>query len=571
MDKELLKKAQQLQRQGDLTEALALYLKLLEDSPNNADLLHQIAIIYAQQEDYSHAWEYLEQAEKKVPHSAALHNSKGNVLLRQGQSDAALAEYQKAVNIDRHYAIAYNNIGRCFYLQEKFIAAEKAYSKALELNPQFGDAYYNSGVLWLKLGDLDKSQTCLKKALELNPRNPAIYGQLAQIELQKGEYAQAIDWLRKRLTLTPFHVDSWHYLGLAHFALDQFEDAIHCFEKILQITHQHPECYEHLAIAYLKLGDKEKALTYFFRQLEIQATANAYYNIGVLLSETGRQRDAIEYFKQTLILEPLHLPAHLNLGVLYLKAQQLHEALKHYQQADAIKPHDPEIEHILMALSQNRVPDKAPAEYLKNLFDQYAEYYDKHLTQSLRYKVPQQIHAAVYQEIQSENSENIALNILDLGCGTGLCGELFKEFSKKLIGLDISQEMINSAKAKNIYDELRVVDIEQALADYQDIDLAIAADVFTYIGDLDNIFARVKQALNKNGLFAFSVEKTEQPGFELQISIRYAHSRHYLESLISKHQFKIKRFEEIILRTQKDHPVAGYLVVLSALSFVGES
>lgn len=559
MDKERLKKAQQLQRQGDLTEALALYQQLLRDNQDNTDLLHQIAILYAQQEDYDNAWEYLERALQNAPDSAAIHNSKGNILLRQGQSNAALLEYQKAVNLDRHYAIAYNNIGRCFYLQEKFIAAEKAYAKALELNPQLGDAYYNSGVLWLKLGDLDKSQVFLKKALELNPRNPAVYGQLAQIDLQKADYVQAIDWLRKRLLLTPHHVDSWHYLGLAHFALDQFDDAIHSFEKVLQITHLHPECYEHLAISYLKLEDKEKALTYFFRQLEIQPTANAYYNIGVLLNETGRQRDAMDYFKHTLILEPLHLPAHLNLGVLYLKGQQLSEALQHYQQADAIKPHDPEIQHILMALNQNRLPDKAPAEYLKNLFDQYAEYYDKHLTQSLRYKVPQQIHAAVYQEIQTEN---VSWNILDLGCGTGLCGELFKEFSKKLSGVDISQEMINYAKVKNIYDELRVADIEQALADYRDLDLVIAADVFTYIGDLDEIFSRVKQALTENGLFAFSVEKTEKSAFELQASIRYAHSQAYLESLISKYHYKIRFFEEIILRTQKDQPVKGYLVLL---------
>ncbi len=559
MDKELLKKAQQLQRQGDLTEALALYLQLLRDNTDNADLLHQIAILYAQQEDYSSAWEYLEQAAQQQPRSAAIHNSKGNVLLRQGQKDAALAEYQKAVNLDRHYAIAYNNIGRCFYLQERFIAAEKAYSRALELNPQFGDAYYNAGVLWLKLGDLDKAQIFLEKALTLNQRNPAIYGQMAQIYLQRANYAQAIEWLRKRLILTPQHLDSWHYLGLAHFALDQYEDAIHSFEKVLQITHLHPECYEHLAISYLKLGDKEKALTYFFRQLEIKATANACYNIGVLHSEKGRQRDAIEYFKQALILEPLHLPAHLNLGVLYLKSQNLSDALKHYQQADAIKPNDPEIHHILMALSQNQLPDKAPAEYLKNLFDQYAEYYDKHLTQSLRYKVPQQIHAAVYQEIQSDP---VSWNILDLGCGTGLCGELFKEFSQKLIGIDISQEMINNAKLKNIYDELRVADIEQALADYREIDLVVAADVFTYIGDLDEIFSRVKRSLKENGLFAFSVEKSEKPTFELQASIRYAHSRTYLESLIAKYHFQIKRFEEIILRTQKDEPVKGYLVLL---------
>ena len=521
--------------------------------------MHQIGILYAQQQDYARSLDYLNQALTQQPHSAAIHNSKGNVFLRQGNPDAALAEYQRAVKSDPRYAIAYNNIGRCLYLQEKFIAAQKAYSKALELNPNFADAYYNQGVLMLKIGNLAEAHVNLERALTLNPKNAAIHGQMAQIYLQKAEYPEAIDYLQKRLIAQPDHIDSWHYLGMAHFSLNQFEDAVHCFEKVLQLTHRHPECYEHLAIAYLKLADKEKALTYFFRQLEIQPTANAYYNIGVLLIEKGRHRDAIEYLRQAVALEPLHLPAHLNLGVLYLKSQQQEPALTHYRKAAEIKPNDPEIQHILMALTQNKIPDKAPAEYLKNLFDQYADYYDKHLTESLRYRVPQQLHAAISELIRVDQP---GWNILDLGCGTGLCGELFKEFSARLTGIDISQEMITAAKAKNIYDELLVADIEQALTDYHDLDLILAADVFTYIGELNGIFAQVRRALKKNGLFAFSVEKTEKSPFELQPSIRYAHSRSYLETLIARHDFKILSLKEITLRTQKEVPVTGYLVIV---------
>lgn len=559
MDRQILKQAQQFQQQGDLAQALATYLQLLAENLGNADLLHQIGILYAQQQDYAHSLDYLNQALIQQPHSAPIYNSKGNVFLRQGNQEAALSEYQRAVKSDPRYAIAYNNLGRCLYLQEKFNAAQKAYAKALELNPNFGDAYYNQGVLMLKLGNLAQAHVSLERALTLNPRNAAIHGQMAQIYLQKGEYPEAIDYLQKRLIAQPDHIDSWHYLGMAHFSLNQFEDAVHSFEKVLQLTHRHPECYEHLAIAYLKLDDKEKALTYFFRQLEIQPTANAYYNIGVLLIEKGRHRDAIEYFRQAVALEPLHLPAHLNLGVLYLKSQQQEDALTHYRQAAAIKPDDPEIQHILMALTQNKVPDKAPAEYLKNLFDQYAGYYDKHLTESLRYRVPQQLHAAISELTRTDQP---AWNILDLGCGTGLCGELFKEFSIRLTGIDISQEMVTAARAKNIYDELLVADIEQALANYHDLDLVLAADVFTYIGELNGIFEQVRRALKKNGLFAFSVEKTEKLPFELQPSIRYAHSRSYLETLIARHGFKIHTLKEITLRMQKEVPVSGYLVLL---------
>lgn len=554
-----MKKARELQLQGDLAAALAAYQQLLVTEPDNADILHQIGILYAQQGDYTHSLEYLDQALRYQPRFAPLYNSKGNVLLRQGNAQAAMNEYKQAVKIDPHYAIAYNNLGRCHYLQDKLIAAQKSYAKAIEINPNFGDAYYNQGVLLLKTGELESAQASLEKALTLNPSNAAIYGQLAQIYLQKAQYPEAIDYLQKRLIAQPEHIDSWHYLGVAHLTLNQLEDAVHCFEKVLQLTHQHPECYEHLAIAYLKLDDKEKALTYFLRQLEIQPTATAYYNIGVLLIEKNQHRDAIEYLKQAVALEPLHLAAHLNLGVLYLKLQQQDQALQHYQQAAVIKPDDPEIQHILMALTQHETPEKAPAEYLQNLFDQYASYYDKHLTESLRYRVPQQLHAAVYQETRVEQPEWV---ILDLGCGTGLCGELFKEFASRLIGIDISAEMVNAAKEKNIYDELKVADIEAALDDYSNIDLVLAADVFTYIGELTTIFAKINQALKPGGYFAFSVEKTAKFPFELQPSIRYAHSQEYLQALIQQNSFQTIRFDTIQLRTQKEVPVMGYLVFL---------
>ena len=194
------------------------------------------------------------------------------------------------------------------------------------------------------------------------------------------------------------------------------------------------------------------------------------------------------------------------------------------------------------------------------MFDQYASYYDKHLTESLKYRVPQRLHEEIYQIIKDENK--IEWFTLDLGCGTGLCGELFKEFSTRLIGIDISQEMVSAAQTKNIYDQLLVADIEHGLKEYREVDLILAADVFTYIGELNGIFSEVKRALKKTGLFAFSVEKTDKIPFELQPTIRYAHSRAYLESLIEKHQFKIIKFDETVLRMQKDAPIHGYLVIL---------
>jgi predicted TPR repeat methyltransferase len=65
-------------------------------------------------------------------------------------------------------------------------------------------------------------------------------------------------------------------------------------------------------------------------------------------------------------------------------------------------------------------------------------------------------------------------------------------------------------------------------------DLIVAADALVYIGDLAPLFAAVVTALTSDGLFAFSVETREDDGFKLQPTMRFAHSRSYVETTASE-------------------------------------
>ena len=166
-------------------------------------------------------------------------------------------------------------------------------------------------------------------------------------------------------------------------------------------------------------------------------------------------------------------------------------AEKHFLKALEIQPHDPEIEYILSSISENEEkPNHAPKEYLQHLFDEYAPHFDKHLTEFLKYETPKNIAKAITEELGTEKDE---LTILDLGCGTGLAGNELQPLAKNLIGIDISEKMIEAANQKEIYDKLEVMDINQALKHYTNNDLIIATDVFTYVGDLTEIFKKLLQ------------------------------------------------------------------------------
>lgn len=559
MNTERIKTAKRLLQQRKLNESLAIFEEILNATPDNDEVQHICGIIHAQLGNLDQALSYINQAIKLQPDVAAYYSSQGNVFSRMNKIKNAMNAYQKAIQFDPKYAPAHNNLGNCLYHQKKLMKAKKAFETAINLNPNYVDAHYNLGILFANLGENQAAIKELEKTLQLNPNHAAAYGQLAEVYLHTDNYQKAIDNYQNRLQLQPNQADAWFGLGTAFLHAKHYEKAIKAFEEVLIIDSTYPECNHNLATAYVHAGDTEKALNYYFRQLEFEPLLESYFNIGVLLMNKERNKEAITYLEHAAKMQPNYLPIHLNLGAIYLKTGQLSKAIAHYEQALIIEPENQEVAHILAAIKQEQTPEAAPTEYVQNLFDQYATYYDQHLTSYLHYQAPAKIFAAIEQAIDLDEKQR---DILDLGCGTGLSGERFYRFAKHLIGIDISEEMIAQAKEKNIYDELIVADIQDALANYHDIDIIISADVFTYIGDLQELFAKAYQALKPGGLFAFTVEKTETDPYILQKNVRYAHSEKYLKKLIQTHQFKQIRFENFVLRQQHKKPVSGYLILL---------
>jgi predicted TPR repeat methyltransferase len=179
----------------------------------------------------------------------------------------------------------------------------------------------------------------------------------------------------------------------------------------------------------------------------------------------------------------------------------------------------------------------------------------------LKYRTPAFLREAVARFAPSQS-----LDILDLGCGTGLSGEAFRPLARSLTGVDISAKMLDVARQRQIYNNLVRGDLLDFLGtQVGNFDLAIAADVFVYIGDLAPVFAAVHSALRAGGLFGFSVEAGGEQDFTLGDNLRYAHSPAYLQRLAQAHGFAVELIEAKILRQEDGVDVSGTLAVLRRL------
>ena len=207
-------------------------------------------------------------------------------------------------------------------------------------------------------------------------------------------------------------------------------------------------------------------------------------------------------------------------------------------------------------------PEKAPPAYVKSLFDQYARDFDEHLLDKLDYRTPDLIFDVVNAVFGDQAT---ALDILDLGCGTGLAGRKLRSLANSLHGIDLSQEMLDKARAREVYDRLDQGDITEVTAQCGiSYDLVIAADVLVYFGALLPLFSAVHAVLRDQAFFVFSVEKGSRDGFRLRSTGRYQHSFAYISDCAHEAGFEVSRDQEAVLRMQDDQPVAGYVFALQA-------
>jgi len=349
---------------------------------------------------------------------------------------------------------------------------------------------------------------------------------------------------------------------------------------------------------YANLGQLDRAISYYEKALSIKPDyAEAHYNLGFSFHKNGQLDAAVKSFKKVVTIKPDYAEAHNNkilsviylftkgqisdaidilevlikdnpddallfnmLGGCYVSQGQPDMAIKCYQKALNIKPDYAVPQHMINALTGN-TSTKPPKEYVKNLFDDYAERFDDSLIKQLGYKLPFLMKELI---LKLDPSRKTFERVIDLGCGTGLTGKELRGISDNLTGIDISSNMVAKTMELDVYDSLIAGDIVEILnSSKEKYDLFIALDVFVYIGELKKIFKTVRQCCNKNALFIFSIESQQEDGYSLLKSARYSHSESYILKTASEGFILIKS-QEVNLRKEKESWIKGKIFILQA-------
>lgn len=391
-------------------------------------------------------------------------------------------------------------------------------------------SFFFEGNALFEAGQLEDALSRYQAALALVPGRPSILANLGVTQCRLGRWAEAVATLAQATKADPTHRDAWVALGLSHEALSNWAGAAHALRQGIELGAVTAQIWLSLALCQLRLERPDDALKALDQALALDSTlAEAWSQRGSLLRDAGQYAEAARCFEQALVHggdDTLHR--------FYLASVRAGEA----------------------------TPAQPPHGYVQALFDEYADDFQTHLIEHLKY----QAHETLLAPLRV-GGQRFA-RVLDLGCGTGLCGQLMAPHADAVDGVDLANAMVEQARASGAYRRVVQGDLLGFLAsDTEPVDLVIAADVFIYVGALDDVFAAVRQRLRAGGCFAFSVELAGGiDELQLRPSLRYAHSSAYVERLAKAHGFRVRETWKAPLREDQQQPVMGLYVLLEPVA-----
>ena len=519
--------AQEHHRAGRLRQAAAIYRSLIDADPQHADALHWLGVLAFQAGRADQAISLLEQAAVLRPADAAFEHNLGMAYLHAGQSAHAIKAFERATKLVPNRPDTLVGCGLAYLSRAELgdaAAAMVSFRQAQAAGVDTAELHQHLGVAYLAAGNVIDAITALQTATQKDPNDATAWHHLALAHRQCGDVKDVRKCLNKALELEPNRASAWCALGALDAEAGNYDIAVGLFKKAIKANPNYPTAHNALGRALEMAGRRAESLDAFGQAL--RASRN---------SRGGKSQAAGN------------------------SARSLAESLGALEDK-VTSPRTIEIHHALAANADIFSPDRIPANALAKLFDRYAENFDAHLQGKLQYRAPEMI----AQVIGAARSDDKLLDILDLGCGTGLCGPLLKPIAASLAGVDLSPNMIEKCKARGVYDRLGVGELVATLNDNpQAFDLLVAADVLLYLGDLSPAFEAAVKALRPGGLFAFTVEAGGGDRYHLQRkTLRYTHAEGYLKHLASIHGFEEVSFDTVVLRVENEKPVAGFVILL---------
>nr|WP_295943870.1 tetratricopeptide repeat protein [uncultured Acidovorax sp.] len=408
-------------------------------------------------------------------------------------------------------------------------------------------------------GDLKNAALTLNKANAQWPQDPRVFMLGGLLAEKAGNVQGAFDALRKSVSLAPDWGPGLLELALLLARQNQFPEAIETAEKVAALEPKNLQVLAGVIDIAHRAGHLEMAVRHLQRGLELVPGDIALRRLLARdLSEQGKHAESLAIWDSLVQEQPQDPQSLVGRVQACIAAGKPTDAKENTTALLSLAPDDAVYQYYGQ-LANGTTPGEQPPELTRSIFDNMAEFYDLHMVRGLKYQLPKQVGDKILAQHPDKR-----INVLDLGCGTGLLGVCLGRLDGALVGVDPSMKMIEQAARHNVYDRFHTVNLHDALRETPDAlyQVITALDVFTYAGEVTQSIPNAHRILTPGGMMVFSFETAPEqgPDLVLQTCGRYAHKRSHVEALCQSTGFASVEIQDVVLHEENHKPVTGFVV-----------
>jgi predicted TPR repeat methyltransferase len=410
-----------------------------------------------------------------------------------------------------------------------------------------------------------EAELALRCVLERQPGHADSVHLLGVIAHQVGRHREAAELLKRAVALSPKAPSYWNNLGLALLKSGEPDGAVEAFGRAARLKPESAEIHANLAKALHARGAFKEAQSHFRTALSLKPTLpQARVDWAAMLYANGQADAAAEQYEQVLEIDPGNLLARSNLGRVLYKRGDLAGAEAHLRRCLELDPGDRHGVRLLLAvMGKAPPPDRISDTFVRSVYAERAKGWDETDTYFAH-----RLAAAAVEKFAGRG----ALDIADVGCGTGLVGALVRDKARRLDGVDLSAEMLAVAGAKAVYDNLHQDELTAWLArTASQYDVVVSAATLIHFGDLLPPMEAAAHALRPSGLFVLTLFGPADPAEEGRVTISggdlglagcFIHGRRYVRDVAARAGFRVEMLADEVHERNNGAGVPGLVVVL---------
>ena len=299
------------------SQSLAFYQRAYEQNPTDPEVLLALGWLYLQKDRTRHAAEVLSELVAVTPDDADAHYYLGVALAKEHQKSAAIAAFQRALEKSPAFAEVYWALALLH--NERGDGYEKALTtveEGLQLAGQSGYGHFVLGFVFCSRGDNENAKTALLKAIELDPSLAHAHYYLALVYLRLQDDPQATAAMEQTIAADPGYTSAYYSLGTLYARTGRVDEGARMIELFQQLSSA--------------TMDEDHYRRLLYRQAVPLATdkqAATHFNLGLVYLRRQELTAAREQFEAALALDSTYAEASHNIGVIY-SLQEQHAAAR---------------------------------------------------------------------------------------------------------------------------------------------------------------------------------------------------------------------------------------------------